>query len=135
MESTEISKYTNCIMTCGWADGVNRTPSTLYSLNPEFRLYRKKTARRNAQEAHFLDCLSRHKIAPERVVYVGKFKKETEKYVKESPSLLRLFFENYGVEVDCSILSDNERSLFEGGVSVLEEIGFENHETSINTFP
>ena len=33
------------------------------------------------------------------------------------------------MEVDCTLLSDNRRSLFEGGVSVLAEIGFENHET------
>ena len=78
MESVEISKYTNCIITCGWADGVNRTPPILYTFNQEFRLDRKKTDRRNAQEAHFMDCLNRHKIAPERVVYIGKFEDETE---------------------------------------------------------
>ena len=38
-----------------------------------------------------MDCLNRHKIVPERVVYIGKFKNETEKYAKEGPSLLRLF--------------------------------------------
>ena len=107
MESVKISKYTNCIITCVWNDGINRTPPILYTHNQNFRLDRNKTERRDAQEAHFQECAERHKIDQSRVVYIGKLKNETEQYAKECPALLRLFFEHHGIEPDAAILSDN----------------------------
>lgn len=38
--------YTNCIVTCVWGDGVNRTPSVLFTYNPNFRTDRTLTFRR-----------------------------------------------------------------------------------------
>ncbi len=127
MESAGISKYTNCIITCLWADGKNRTPPMLFTYNPAFRTDRNRTERRDALEAHLAECLKRHKINVDRVVYIGKEKGEKEVYAKECPDLLRRFFEHYGVEDDSTILSDNGNSFFEDGSSVLEDLGFKKH--------
>lgn len=127
MENAPISKYTNCIITCGWADGINRTPPILYTFNPNFRRDRSQTHRRTALESHLDECLAHYKVDEYRVVYIGKFSNEKEHYVRECPELLRLFFEHYGVEVDATILSDNGNSFFTDGSSVLVEIGFKDH--------
>jgi len=79
--SATVSKYTNCIVTVVWADGVNRTPPMLFTYNPAFRRDRRRTARRDAQVAHLLECFARHRIEPSRVVYVGTAKHEGRTYV------------------------------------------------------
>ena len=99
----------------------------LFTYNPQFRQDRKPTARRDAQTQHLTDCLKPHGIDPDRIAYVGNEKKETRKFVRESPELLRLFFDNYGIRKNCTILSDNGNSFFEDGESVLKKIGFQDH--------
>ena len=128
MEATKISKFTNCAVTCVWKDGKNRTPPILFSLNPDFRRDRPSTTRRDALVEHLDECLARHGIHKDRVIYVGKEKGEKEVYTKECPELLHRFFEYYGVGDDTTILSDNGNSFFELGVSVLESIGFKKHD-------
>lgn len=127
MQAAPISKFTNCIVTCVWADGINRTPPILYTLNPNFRRDRNLTARRSQLVEHLDECLARHGIDEDRVVYIGKPVGEKEQYAKESPELLRLFFERYGVDDEATVLSDNGNSFFTNGDSVLESIGFKKH--------
>ena len=128
MSADSISKYTNCILTCLWADGVNRTPAMLFTYNAAFRCDRRPTARRAAQVKCLDECLRKYAVAPERVRYVGQEKKETQTYVNENPGLLRLFFRHYGVPQDSVVLSDNGKSFFEDGKSVLLALGFQKHE-------
>ena len=104
MSADSISKYTNCILTCLWADGVNRTPAMLFTYNAAFRCDRRPTARRAAQVKCLDECLRKYAVAPERVRYVGQEKKETQTYVNENPGLLRLFFRHYGVPQDSVVL-------------------------------
>ena len=52
--STSISRFTNCIITCLWADGVNRTPSVLFTYNQQFREDRRTTSRRLSQKDHLM---------------------------------------------------------------------------------
>lgn len=127
MESTSVSTYTNCIVTCVWADGLNRTPPILYTYNPVFRRDRNPTERREAQIEHLNECFRRYGITAERVVYIGKDKGEKEHYAKECPELVRLFFETYQVGTDVTVLSDNGNSFFENGESVITQLGFEKH--------
>ncbi|MBK7002185.1 MAG: hypothetical protein IPH35_20195 [Rhodoferax sp.] len=47
-----MSRYTNCIVTCVWADGINRTPSVLFTYNSVSRKDRDPTARRIAIYKH-----------------------------------------------------------------------------------
>jgi len=92
-----ISRFTNCIVTCIWADGINRTPSVLYSYNQEFRSDRPRTARRNVQLEKLEHTLDLFNVNPTRVVYVGEKKGESRTYVPESAGLLHLFFEKFKV--------------------------------------
>jgi hypothetical protein len=127
MEALKISKFTNCIVTCVWADGINRTPPVLFTYNPKFRMNRPSTAKRDADVEHLQERLAHHGISEDRVIYIGKEKYEKETYAKECPGLLRRFFALYGVPPDATILSDNGHSFFENSVSVLREIGFKDH--------
>ena len=131
MESAEISKYTNCIITCSWACGVNRTPSTLYSLNPEFRLYRKKTARRNAQEAHFWIVLVDIKLRQNGSFTLENSKMKPKNMLKKVFSFSDYFLNTMAWRLIVRYSLTKEDHFFEGGLSVLEEIGFENH----NAYP
>ncbi len=127
MESLQISKYTNCIITALWADGKNRTPPVCFTYNQNFRRDRSSTARRDAQVEHLRDRLAHHGIDKARIIYIGKEKGEKETFAKESPALLRLFFELYRLPADAVALSDNGNSFFENSLSVLKAIGFKDH--------
>jgi len=128
MSADSNTNYTNCIITCLWADGVNRTPSMLFTYNAAFRRDRNPTTRRVAQDKQFDECLKKYDLSPERICYVGEKRKETRTYVTESSDLLRQFFRHYGVAQDTVVLSDNGNSFFEQGKSVLLELGFKKHE-------
>lgn len=127
MEALSISKFTNCIVTCVWADGKNRTPPVLFTYNQNFRWDRPSTARRDAQVEHLRERLKHHGIAKHRVIYIGKDKGEKETYAKESPALLRRFFELYKVPAEAVAFSDNGNSFFEKSSSVLKALGFKDH--------
>lgn len=122
-----ISKYTNCIITCAWGDGENRTPPILFTYNSAFRTDRNMTKRRKDQVDHLRECMDKYGISAERIIYVGNNTNETRTYVKESPDLLRLFFGVYEVPPDVTIYSDEGNSFFEENQSVLMELGFQKH--------
>ena len=127
MEALQISRFTNCIITCLWADGKNRTPPVLFTYNQEFRLDRPSSARRDEQVEHLRERLKHYGIATVRVIYIGKDKGEKETYATESPGLLRRFFELYKIPPEAIVLSDNGNSFFEKGESVLKAAGFKKH--------
>lgn len=129
MTNTSIPIYTNCIVTCLWSDGINRTPSMLFTFNPAFRRDRNPTARRSAQIEHLDQCLNNYEIDNDRIVYIGKPSGEKSVYACECPGLLKKFFQNYDVPRFTTILSDNGNSFFENGTSVLEALGFKQHIT------
>ena len=101
-----VPRYTNCIVTCVWKDGVNRTPPVLYTYNQKFRFDRSKTALRVKEEGELLEVLGRYGVDRSRVVYVGSEKGEKRTYVKESADLMRLFFTKYPIVTGCTLLSD-----------------------------
>ena len=124
MVADSISKYTNCIITCAWADGINRTPPILFTYNSAFRTDRNVTKRRKEQVDHLHECMDKYGISADRIKYVGNNTNETRTYVKECPELVRLFFEEYEVPPDVTIYSDEGNSFFEEDKSVLNAIGF-----------
>lgn len=121
--SMQISKYTNCILTCVWRDGKFWTPCMLFTKNPKFRLDRNSTKKRDADEAHLRLKMKQYKIDFDRIKYVGG-KNDKGVYVSESSDLVRMFFEHYDFVENCHILSDNG-SAFSGD---LTELGFARHE-------
>jgi transposase len=127
MSDRSRTSYTNCIITCVWADGKNRTPAVLYTLDPKFRRDRKVTASNKDDVAWLDECLRDYGVNPERVVYVGKGKGEKGNYVSESADLLRRFFEYYRVPKGGIVLSDNGTSFLENGEDIFTKLGFVRH--------
>ena len=125
--NVRLTSYTNCIVTCVWADGANRTPPVLFTYNPEFRLDRPPTARRIAQVAHLRSCLQAYDIEPHRIVYVGTDKGECRTYCQESPELIRRFFEVWRVREDGIVLSDKGNAFYPQGDRALLPLGFASH--------
>ena len=118
-----IAQHTNCIVTCVWSDGQNRTPPVLFTYNGKFRFNRGNRAAWQDEQRHLEDCLQRFDIARDRVIYVGAETKETRLYVAESNDLLRQFFDLYEVPGGAIIFSDNGRST----KGVLTDLGFAKH--------
>ena len=119
-----VSRYTNCIVTCVWADGANRTPAVLFTYNSAFRTDRKRTARRTEMHEHLEREANRHHVDLGRIVYVGKKTGETRTFVQESDDLVKSFFMYYQVPENTVILSDCGHA-FAGGV--LKALGFLRH--------
>lgn len=117
-----ISSYTNCIVTCALADGKNRTPPVLFTLNPEFRTDHSRTDRRAKLEQKFRELLAEFNIKRRRVVYAGNLGRHGE-YCKESIELVDHFFKLYPRMKGCTILTDK------GGCfsKSLEEFGAKRH--------
>ena len=121
-----ISSYTNCIITCIWADGVNRTPCMMFTTNPTFQTGRNPTKRRDALVAHLKEMQELYGIASSRIKWLPKTAKR--KYmVPEAAYLVRIFFEHYGVPPRCFIFSDGGNSFKEKETDVLLSLGFEKH--------
>lgn len=119
-----LSRHTNCIITCVWADGANRTPSVLFTYNNAFRTDRSPTARRTGICKHLEREANRLEIDFDRIVYVGDKRGETRTFVQESDDLLKSFFMYYDVPEGAVILSDCGNA-FDGGI--LEALGFSRH--------
>lgn len=121
--------YTNCIITCIWADGENRTPAVLFTHNPKFRKWDTITTNRakNAQELAL--CLVKYSIDRPRIVYIKPSSTGSKTYVKESPELLRKFFSIYQLPHKKTIFSDKGNAFVDNQSDVLTELGFENHRT------
>jgi len=60
-------------------------------------------------------------------IYIGAKKNETHKYASESTDMLRRFFALYQFPLNVVVFSDNGKSFFPNGVSVLESLGFAKH--------
>ena len=125
--STAISRFTNCIVTVVWSDGINRTPPVIFTFNGKFRFDRIGRKSWDQEREHFMGALSRFGINARRVIYIGAKKNETHIYANESTDILHRFFALYHIPLNVVVFSDNGKSFFHGGVSVLESIGFAKH--------
>lgn len=121
------SKFTNCIITVVWSDGVNRTPPVLFTFNGKFRLDRVGRKTWVLEKEKLQGALLRYGIDEKRVIYIGSENNETRVYATESAQLLHRFFEIYRIRSKGVIFSDNGKALFPGGESALEALGFKKH--------
>lgn len=121
------SKFTNCIITVVWSDGVNRTPPVLFTFNGKFRLDSKGRKAWVQEREKLQGALLRYGIDAKRVIYIGSQKNEARVYATESAELLRRFFEIYQIRTKGVIFSDNGKAFFPGGKSTLEALGFKRH--------
>jgi len=125
--SAAIAQFTNCIVTVVWSDGVNRTPSVLFTLSGKFRFDRVGRKAWVQEREVLVDALTRFGIDARRVIYIGAEKSETRIYASESTDFLRRFFVLYQIPPGVVVFSDNGKSFFPGGVSALESLGFARH--------
>ncbi len=125
--STTITRFTNGIVTVVWSDGVNRTPPVLFTCNGKFRLDRVGRKAWVQERDKLVNALARFGINAKRVISIGAEKNETRIYASESAGLLRRFFARYQIPLNVVVFSDNGKSFFPGGVSVLESLGFAKH--------
>lgn len=126
--SDSIPLFTNSIVTCIWADGVNRTPSVLFTYNSLFRRDRHPTAKRTVAVNHLEEVLAEFAVDGRRVVYAGASKGEKRTYCAENPEIIRRFFSLYpNLPKKIVIFSDAGNCFFEGGKDVLLDMGFVNH--------
>ena len=122
-----IPKYTNCIVTSIWADGVNRTPSMVFTYNPAFKLTGTTTPAKKQKLDTLLEYLKHYNIDQNRVVFVDDEQNKTKTYVKESPSILRTFFQHNKVGKKSVVLTDGGNAFFDEGKDVLLDQGFSMH--------
>lgn len=125
--NTAIARFTNCIVTVVWSDGVNRTPPALFTFNGKFRLDRVGRQTWIQEREKLVNALVRFGIDAKRILYIGAEKNETRLYASESAELLRRFFALYQLPPNVVVFSDNGKSFFPGGVTALESLGFAKH--------
>lgn len=133
-------RYTNCIVTLIWADGVMRTPPIMFTYNPKLLkatdlwIVRRKEGRQcklTKQRRENLDVFERtmqeFSLQPWQVQALYT---KNETYVRETPQLLREAFhlwKKYAsepLEFDQILLfSDCGRCFTEGGVSLFPQLG------------
>lgn len=100
----------------------------LFTYNPLFRFdLPLTTLARQQQRQHLLDVLEEFGVDEDRVVYVGELHGETRTYVRESPKLVKLFFEHNGLCADTWILHDQGSAFVEDGESIFPALGFAHH--------
>jgi hypothetical protein len=124
-----ISRFTNCIITVVWADGRNRTPPVLFTLNQLFRFDRPSTRKREREVERLENLLAKYQIDRSRVIYVGKETGERGVFASESADLVRRYWRLHKIPRGAVVFSDEGNSFFPGGESVLEEVGFAQHES------
>ena len=125
--SAAITRFTNCIVTVVWSDGVNRTPPVLFTYNGKLRLDRVGRKAWVQERDKLVNALARFDINAKRVIYMGAEKNETRLYTSESAELLHRFFALYQIPPNVVVFSDKGKSFFPGGVSALESLGFAKH--------
>ena len=124
-----LSKYTNCIITMVWCDGVNRTPSCVFSYNPDFNINDDSSTEKTRKSKLLKEYLDHYEISEDRVIYMPQEKGERKTFVRESSFLIYKFFEIYKIEKHCVIFTDASNAFFNKKVDVLLEIGFHSHHT------
>ena len=121
-----MTTYTNCIVTCLWADGVNRTPAVLFTYNPKFARDFNYTERRGDLESRLDMVLLEQEIDADRIVHLQP-SSNSQNFVAESHRLLSMFFDMYDLAPGSCALSDQGNAFFAGGESTLEKCGFAKH--------
>ena len=89
-------RFTNCVITCVWADGKNRTPPMLLTWNAKMRDQGDTTKLRKEARARFNELKDQFGVEDDQICWVNNSKKQ---FMKESSALLELYFEVYGHQV------------------------------------
>jgi transposase len=116
------AKYTDCIATWIWADGVNHTRPKIYSHNPRMSLEQKNTPRGREIKAHLVAMMEKYDVEEDDIVYV----KSTKQYCRETPAILEDYVNSQDVPSECLIMHDGGGCYKSKETVVLESLGFTN---------
>ena len=122
-----LSPYTNCILTCIWPDGVNRTPCIMWTFNPEFRVDRKPTKRRKILTDRFSELRDHFNVDLARCRWLVNPDKKY--FVAEGPDLVRAFCKHYNLGANMIVFSDGGNAFKEEDVDIFVDMGFAAHYT------
>ena len=112
-------KYTDCIVTVLWADGVMRTPPVLFTYNPKFMKNNITTPRRKAIHTKYLDLLSQFALDDCQIVHL----EGSRQYVPESSDLVQQYFTIFPIPPGSVIFSDQGNAFFKDRRPVLLDCG------------
>ena len=113
--STGRPKYTNCIVTCVWADGKPWTKAMLFTYNKDFKSDRAKQLFRELN------------IDAGRVVVLDQVGGARKVYATECPDFVSTFFDLHTVNKGDHIMSDGGGSFKVGDISIFEDLGYDRH--------
>lgn len=121
------SKYTNCIITCIWSDGIKRSRPMLFSFNPKLSFDRPSSFIYEQQITYLRNLLSEHDLEEEQVQYLGKKVRESRVYAAENVDMVKTYFKFYPPPAGSWIFSDNGHAFMDHGIPVFESVGFSQH--------
>lgn len=126
----KVNSYTDGIITMISADGLNHTPSVLYTHNVKANPVQANTERGNLILLEFKTKCEKYGIHPSRVNYIPGNKKY---YVGEKPEMYEHFIKMYEAKGvlprGALILHDGGNAFKRGNESIFPALGFTNHET------
>ena len=125
-ESCKLSKWTNCIVTMIWADGVNRTPSVLFTFNPQFNSAKNNTKVQKENKVRLEDELKLYKIDKKRIIYVQQPKGKSKSFVRESTDVLERAVKLYKIDPNSVVFHDSGNAFFKDGKDIFLDLGFKN---------
>lgn len=127
-----VTRFTNCIVVCAFADGSKRAPPMMFTYDARFNFNRRQTKARTQESKKILDLFKKLRpfgVSPDDVVYLEPPRTKKGKpytYVAESKDILRRFVEKRNIPKNVSIFHD-EGNAFGGENSTnLKDLGFEN---------
>ena len=123
---SDLSRYTNCILTAICADGINRYPSMLFTLNPAFRTDRSNTERRFTLLKELRLLLDEHNIDESRIVYIGKETGENGLYAQETSCMIEHFLAHYKIPKSYVCISDGGNASKEKREDKFVKLGYTN---------
>lgn len=119
------TRYTDCVVTCEWADGERRTPPMLFTSNPLFRTDRQNTKKRKHAFRHLKKVLEKFGIPKSSVQYVGSVRGKNGIFVSESADLVRRFFKTRRVaRSNLVVFSDGGNAFSENKKCIFNLIKF-----------
>jgi len=99
-----LSTWTNCIITCNWSDGVDRTPPILFTYNKKFdcskKLYRETDEEFKSRKAKFV----KYYIDGTQVGILFQRGDEKKKYAAEQPAFVDYFMQLYSDAIDWKLV-------------------------------
>lgn len=122
---TKVPKpYTSAIVTMVWGDGIDRTPSKLYTHDPFFNPTPGLTPAKKMKREALTAMLTKLEIDEKRIVYIPR---ERSKYCGENPGIYEDFLDSYDIPKNTLILHDNGPAYKRKKVHILDARGFPNH--------